>query len=114
MAYLLRYHTPAQFIEMQWTGVSHIVMGLPFEAQTSLWLRLACIAGLIATAISPAQRFAILFVLASAAGMRAHLAALNQLEQRLLLALMIVWLASGWWLVTKMVERSLTHVKNDR
>ncbi len=114
MAYLLRYHTPAQFIEMQWAGVSHIVMGLPFEGQTSLWLRLACIAGLIATAICPAQRFAILFVLASAAGMRAHLAALNQLEQRLLLALMIVWLASGWWLVTEMGKRGLRQVENDK
>ncbi len=103
-AYLLKLHTPKQFVGYQSRGITRIVTGEPFESLCSHWLRLICAFGLIATAVLPRMRFAIVFVLASAIGIPAHLSAINQLELRLLLPVLIIWLAAGWWWIATIIR----------
>ncbi|UCD28193.1 MAG: hypothetical protein JSV03_14040 [Planctomycetota bacterium] len=99
VAYLLCHRSLTDFLSKQWEGLSRIVLGEPFHFQASRWFRLICAVGLIATLLVKEQRFVILFFLASVLGIRAHLLAVNQLEQRLLLPVMVVWLTAGWWLL---------------
>lgn len=98
-AYLFKHHSLPEIVANQWTGLKRTVMGEPFAADASLWLRLACAAGVIATLLRPGQRFAALFIAGSVLGIRAHLMAIGPFEQRLLLPVMVIWLAAGWWLI---------------
>jgi len=107
LAYLLRYRTLRDFIEKQWQGIKRTFLGDPFDYQASLWLRLSCAVGLIATLLTRQQRFAFLFVFFSIAGIRAHLLAVNQLDERLLIPVWVIWLASGWSLIAWAVRTGL-------
>lgn len=98
-AYLFRFHPLREVAANQWNGLRHVVSGEPFSATASYWLRMACAAGLIATLLRRRERFAALFVAGSVLGMRAHLISVGPFEARLLLPVMVVWLASGWWLI---------------
>lgn len=106
-AYLFKFHTPSQVILNQWTGLKRVVLGDPFSSDTSIWMRLACAAGLLATLLSARTRFAALFVAGSVLGIRAHLIALGGFEERLLLPVLVVWLAAGWWLIATAVRVGL-------
>ncbi|MHC4796912.1 MAG: hypothetical protein ACYTF1_09740, partial [Planctomycetota bacterium] len=104
LAYLVGHRSFSDFVSKQGYGLRRVVLGGPFHFQTSGWLQLVCAAGLVATLFVKQQRFAALFVLASVLGIRAHLLAVNQLELRLLLPVMVVWLAAGWWLMAAAVR----------
>jgi hypothetical protein len=106
-AYLLKFHTPRQFIANQWAGLTHVVLGEPFSAEVSGWLRLACAAGLTATLLRTRERFAAFFVAGSVLGIRAHLIATGSFEERLLLPVMVIWLAAGWWLLACAIRAGL-------
>ena len=97
-AYLFRYHGFRENVANQWNGLRRVVLGEPFAANASLWLRLVCAAGVVATLLRPGQRFAALFLAGSVLGIRAHLMATGSFEERLLLPVMVIWLAAGWWL----------------
>ena len=115
LAYLVGYRSWSDFISKQWYGLRRVVLGGPFHSRTSGWLQLVCAAGLVAALFVKQQRFAALFVLASVLGIRAHLLAVNQLELRLLLPVMVVWLAAGWWLIAAAVRwGGRKWVMNDR
>lgn len=106
-AYLFAYHDAREIVANQWNGLRRVLLGDPFAADFSLWLRLACAAGVVATLLRPGQRFAGLFVAGSVLGIRAHLMAIGHFEQRLLLPVMVIWLAAGWWLITAGVRAGL-------
>lgn len=103
-AYLLKYHSFGDFLHGQWIGLKRTVLGEPFATQASFWMQLLCAAGVVAALVSPRVRFAPLFIAGSMVGIRAHLIATHQLEQRWLVTVMIIWLACGWWLVTAIVR----------
>jgi hypothetical protein len=110
-AYLLGHRTPGEFLFYQWAGIRSVVMGDPFHFQASDWIQWACTAGLLASVVCRRQRFAMLFVLASLIGMRAHLQAVDQLDERLLLPVLVIWLSAGWWLITTLIHRGLERAQ---
>lgn len=103
VAYLFRYHSFPRLLALQYQGTRDILSGRLFQQQATGWLRMVCIVGLMATVLLSKYRFAFLFALANCVGMRAHLQALGQLDQRLLLPVMVIWLAAGWWLLSRAV-----------
>jgi hypothetical protein len=98
-AYLFKYHTLRELAAGQWTGLKLAITGQYFTGVIG-WFGLICAAGLLATFLRAEQRFAGIFVAGSVLGIRAHLIATGpSFEARHLLAVMVVWLAAGWWLI---------------
>ena len=102
--YLFRYHSLSELCRNQIRGLWSIISGNPFTHETEAWLPLFCIAGLIAACISPRHRIVPLFIVANIVGIRAHLYVIRHLDQRHLIQVMIIWLTTGWWLITLIVQ----------
>lgn len=102
--YLLGMHSVSDLARRQWQGMYEVLSGRLFEYAFSRWTALACAAGLVATALSRRHRFAIVLVLFSLLGMRAHMISLGHLDLRLLLPVMVMWLTAGVWLVALLVR----------
>jgi hypothetical protein len=102
--YLFGMHSLGDLARRQVWGSWHIIAGRSFEYGFSRWTALACVVGLVATALSGRHRFAIVFVLFSLLGMRAHMASLGHLDLRLLLPVMVLWLSAGIWLVAAVIR----------
>ena len=113
LAYLLRYHTFREFASNQIIGVAKVVIGAPFTFLFDTWWRLLCAAGVIASLAVPRARFIGLFVIFGVLGISAHLLVLGRLELRLLLPVIVIWTAAGYWLLVFLaqlaVERTRCH-----
>lgn len=96
--YLVSLRSFGAFVQGQVRGLWHVVSGRPFFNQADPWQALVCAAGLVAALLTRRTAFAPLFVVLSMAGIRAHLMSRHQLEVRLLLPVMTVWLSCGVWL----------------
>lgn len=111
MAYLLKYHSFGDFLRGQWKGTTTIIRGRPFASIYTMWFRIMCMVGLIGAAAAARTRWMPLFVLACVAGIPAHLYALGHLEQRLLLPVLVIWLAAGTHLLVEAARRANAKIE---
>jgi len=111
--YLFRLRPLKAALYGQWYGITRTVLGYSFGwAPPTEWLGLICAAGLAGLRLVPA-RWMTLFVIASVAGMQAHLIAIGTLEQRMILQAYPFWLAGGINLLCAVVARGVGVWKRD-